>query len=93
VRPRADHIPCQRARPARPARNRAPSRKPPACVAAFHAAGNSTIFDGTGGFAGIAGTGTFTSHGVFFAHRTPQGCSKQGTAIDIVQDHGTVTLG
>jgi hypothetical protein len=66
---------------------------PPACVAAFHAAGNSTIFDGTGSFAGIAGTGTFTSHGVFFAHRTPQGCSQQGTAIDIVQDHGTVTLG
>ncbi len=25
--------------------------------------------------------------------RTPRGCSQQGTAIDIVHDHGTLTLG
>jgi hypothetical protein len=66
---------------------------PPACVATFHAAGNSTIFDGTGRFAGIAGSGTFTSHGVFFATRTAHGCSHHGTEIVIVHDHGTVTLG
>jgi len=68
--------------------------KPPTCIAAFHGAGKSTIFDGTGDFAGIEGTGTFTFHGVFFATRTAHGCSqRRGTAIDIVQDHGTVTLG
>lgn len=66
---------------------------PPTCVATFHAAGNSTIFDGTGRFAGIAGSGTFTSRGVFFATRTAHGCSHHGTEIDIVHDHGTVTLG
>lgn len=66
---------------------------PPACIATFHAAGNSTIFGGTGRFAGIAGSGTFTSHGVFFATRTAHGCSQQGTDIDLVHDHGTVTLG
>lgn len=66
---------------------------PPTCIATFHAAGNSTIFDGTGRFAGIAGSGTFTSHGVFFATRTAHGCSHHGTEIDIVHDHGTVTLG
>jgi len=67
--------------------------KPPMCIAAFHAAGNSTISDGAGRFAGTAGSGAFTSQGVFFATRTAQGCSQQGTVIDIVQDHGTVTLG
>jgi hypothetical protein len=35
----------------------------------------------------------FTSHGVFFTTRTAHGCSKQGTAIDLVHDHGSVTLG
>ena len=65
---------------------------PPTCMATFHGAGNSTIFDGTGSFAGIAGGGTFTFHGVFVATRTEHGCSKQGTAFDLVHDHGTVTL-
>jgi hypothetical protein len=60
---------------------------------AGRAAGNSTIFDGTGSFAGVAGSGTFTSHGVFFTTPTAHGCSKQGTAIDLVRDHGGVTLG
>lgn len=67
--------------------------KPPMCIAAFHAAGNSTISDGAGRFAGIAGSGRFTSQGVFLATRTAHGCSQQGTVIDIVQDHGAVTLG
>ena len=68
--------------------------KPPACIATFHAAGNSTIFDGTGRFAGIAGSGTFASHGVFFATRTAHGCSRRGgTAIDVAEDRGTVTSG
>jgi hypothetical protein len=67
--------------------------RPPTCIATFHAAGNSTIFDGAGSFAGIAGGGTCTSHGVFFATRTAHGCSHHGTDIVIVHDHGTVTLG
>jgi hypothetical protein len=66
---------------------------PPTCVAAFHEAGNSTIFDGTGSFTGIAGGGTFTSHGVFFADRNAHHCSHRGTAVDLVHDHGSVTLG
>jgi hypothetical protein len=67
--------------------------RPPTCIATFRAAGNSTIFDGTGSFAGIAGSGTFTAHGVVFAARTAHGCSKQRTPVDVVRDHGTVTLG
>ena len=66
---------------------------PVTCIATFHGAGVSTISDGTGRFAGIAGSGTFTFHGAFLATRTPRSCSHQGTVIDIVHDHGTLTLG
>ncbi len=66
---------------------------PVTCIATFHGAGISTISDGTSRFAGTAGSGAFTFHGAFFATRTPRGCSQQGTAIDIVHDHGTLTLG
>ena len=66
---------------------------PATCIATFHGAGISTISDGTGRFPGIAGTGTFTFHGAFFATRTPHGCSQQGAVIDIVHDHGTLTPG
>lgn len=65
---------------------------PPTCIATFHGAGKSTIFDGTGGFAGIEGTGTFILHGVFFATRTAHGCSHHGTDVVTVHDHGTVSL-
>lgn len=64
---------------------------PPACVATFFGAGTSTISNGTGAFAGIAGAGTFVFHGTFHASRTPQGCSQQGRFTDLVQDQGTVT--
>jgi hypothetical protein len=66
---------------------------PVTCIDTFYGAGTSAISDGTGRFAGIAGNGTYTYHGAFIATRTPQGCSQQGTVIDRVQDHGTVTLG
>lgn len=66
---------------------------PVTCVSTFDGTGISTISDGTGQFAGITGSGTYTFHGTFIATRTPQGsCSQQGTIIDIVRDHGTLTL-
>jgi hypothetical protein len=69
------------------------SSNPVTCVDTFYGPGTSTISDGTGRFAGIEGTGTFTFHGAFFAARTPDGgCSQQGTFVDLVQDEGTVTL-
>ena len=64
---------------------------PPTCVATFFGAGTSTIDNGTGAFAGIAGTGTFVFHGTFHATHIPQGCSQQGAFIDLVQDQGTLT--
>ena len=68
------------------------SMNPVTCIATFSGAGTSTISGGTGEFADIAGSGTFTFHGMFIATRTPQGCSQQGTVLDIVRDQGTLTL-
>lgn len=64
---------------------------PVTCVDTFDGTGNSTISDGTGSFAGIAGSGSYTFHLVFFETRTAQGCSRRGTVFDTVHDHGTVT--
>lgn len=69
------------------------TNNPVTCVDTFSGTGVSTIFDGTGRFAGITGTGTFTFNLAFIADRTPQGgCSQQGTFLDLVQDRGTLTL-
>jgi hypothetical protein len=66
---------------------------PLTCVSTFDGTGISTISDGAGSFAGITGSGTYTFHGTLIATRTPQGgCTQQGTVIDIVRDHGTLTL-
>lgn len=65
---------------------------PVTCVATFFGAGTFTIFDGTGQFAGIAGSGTITFHGAFIAKPTPQGCSQQGTEFDLVLGHGNLTV-
>lgn len=64
---------------------------PVTCVSKFHDTGQSTIFDGTGQFAGLQGSGTFTFDITFFGTRTPQGCSPQGTFTDVVHDQGTLT--
>ena len=57
---------------------------PVTCIDTSSGTGVSTIFDGTG---------TFTFNLAFIATRTPQGgCSQQGTFLDLVQDHGTLTL-
>lgn len=69
------------------------THNPVTCIDTVSGTGVSTIFDGTGRFAGIAGTGTFTFNLTFIATRTPQGgCSQQGSFLDLVQDHGTLTL-
>lgn len=66
---------------------------PVTCVDTFSGTGVSTISGGTGRFAGITGTGTFTFNLTFIADRTPQGgCSQQGTVLDLVRDRGTLTL-
>jgi len=66
---------------------------PVTCVSTFDGSGTSTIDDGTGQFAGIQGSGAFTFHLAFFATRMPQGgCSQQGTVLDVVHDHGSLTL-
>jgi hypothetical protein len=64
---------------------------PPTCVSTFDGTGISTISDGTGSFAGITGSGTYTFHGTFIGTGTPPNCSPR-TIIDTVRDHGTVTL-
>jgi len=64
---------------------------PVTCVSTFDGTGTSTISDGTGSFAGITGTGTYTFHGTFIGTGTPPSCS-QRTIIDIVRDQGTLTL-
>ena len=66
---------------------------PVTCVSTFDGTGVSTISDGTGSFAGITGSGTYTFHGTFITTPTAQGgCSQQATIIDIVRDQGTLTL-
>jgi hypothetical protein len=66
-------------------------QNPPTCVSTFQGTGISTISDGTGSFAGITGSGTYTFHGTFIGTGTPPNCSPR-TIIDTVRDHGTVTL-
>lgn len=61
------------------------------CVSTFDGTGISTISDGTGRFAGISGTGTYTFHGTFIGTGTPPNCSPR-TIINIVRDQGTLTL-
>jgi len=69
------------------------SSNPVTCVDTFYGHGTSTISDGTGRYAGIEGTGTFTFDGAFIRAHIPQGgCSQQGTIVDLVQDQGTVSL-
>lgn len=65
---------------------------PATCVSTFDGTGMSTIADGTGSFAGITGSGTYTFHGTFITTGTPPNCSQQATIIDIVRDQGTLTL-
>lgn len=64
---------------------------PATCVSTFDGTGISTISDGTGSFAGITGSGTYTFHGTFIGTGTPPNCSPRAI-IDTVRDQGTVTL-
>jgi hypothetical protein len=61
-------------------------------VSTFFGTGTSTIYGGTGAYAGISGTGTFSFHGAFVAAKTPQGCSQQGAVYDAVVDEGTLDV-
>ena len=63
-----------------------------ACIGRFSASGNYTLGSGTGVYAGVSGTGTYSYRGTFFGHRTAEGCSDDGTVLITVRASGTTTL-
>ncbi|HEX7276637.1 MAG TPA: hypothetical protein VF244_04620 [Acidimicrobiales bacterium] len=62
------------------------------CVGRFRGEGDYTLISGTGAYKGVSGSGTFSYKGTFFASRTADGCSEDGTSIVIVKASGTTTL-
>ncbi|MEA2686620.1 MAG: hypothetical protein QOE93_1815 [Actinomycetota bacterium] len=62
------------------------------CVGRFSASGDYTLGSGTGVYAGVSGSGTYSYRGTFFGHRTADGCSDDGTYLVSVRARGTTTL-
>lgn len=67
------------------------SQNPVTCIDTFFGTGTSTISAGSGTFAGVTGTGTYTFDGAFVEQRAAGGCSPQGTVFDTVRDQGSLT--
>lgn len=67
---------------------------PTTCIGRFTTVGAFTIAGGTGLYAGIAGSGTFTEEGTFNSLPTPGGCDPQPLlrTLLVTEAIGTVTL-
>jgi len=63
-----------------------------ACVGTATFVGTYTVGQGTGAYAGISGSGTYSGKAIFTADRTADGCSEEGSAWVIVNAPGSVTL-
>ncbi len=63
-----------------------------ACLGTATFAGTYTLSQGTGAYAGISGSGTYSGKAIFVADRTPTGCSEEGSAWFFVSAPGSVTL-
>ena len=69
---------------------------PRACVGRFSGTGDFQILGGTGIYAGITGSGTYTLRGTFVANRNPDGsCAENGSgrSVVIVNATGPIAVG
>lgn len=64
-----------------------------ACIGTATFSGTYTLSQGTGAYAGISGSGTYTGKAIFVAQRTDEGCSEEGGSVWVfVNARGTATL-
>lgn len=62
-----------------------------ACLGTDRFAGTFTLTSGTGAFAGVSGSGTYTGHVLFVADRSGTECLDSGTSFVVVNASGTAT--
>lgn len=63
------------------------------CLGTSTFAGTYTLSQGTGAYAGISGSGTYSGRAIFLADRTDTGCSEEGGHFWVfVNATGTTTL-